>query len=147
MPWALSHSRSLGLLSLWLECFNSALPLAASSLFQCLLISSDMPMESSQSVTGPPFPLPFKKFSSCFVFLTEHVHGISQAKMLEWVAFPFSRRSSWPRDWTWVSCIAGRFFSLSDTPGKPLQNTWCKVILFICLFKYQQLVDIYPISM
>ena len=35
------------------------------------------------------------------------VHGISQARILEWVAMPFSRGSSWPRDRTHVSCIAG----------------------------------------
>ena len=34
-----------------------------------------------------------------------------QARILEWVAFPFSRGSSQPRDWTWVSCIADRFFT------------------------------------
>ena len=39
------------------------------------------------------------------------VHEILQAKVLEWVAIPFSRRSSQPRDWTWVSCIAGRFLT------------------------------------
>ena len=39
------------------------------------------------------------------------VHRISQAKILEWTAIPFSRRSSLPRDWTWVSHIAGRFFT------------------------------------
>ena len=39
------------------------------------------------------------------------VHGILQAIILEWVAFPFSRGSSQPRDGTQVSCIAGRFFS------------------------------------
>ena len=33
------------------------------------------------------------------------IHGISQARMLEWVAITFSRGSSWPTDWTWVSCI------------------------------------------
>ena len=38
------------------------------------------------------------------------VHGILQARILEWVAFPFSRRSSRPRDQTQVSRIAGRFF-------------------------------------
>ena len=32
------------------------------------------------------------------------VHGILQARILEWVAFPFSRGSSQPRDWTQVSC-------------------------------------------
>ena len=39
------------------------------------------------------------------------VHGILQARILEWVAFPFSRGSSQPRDWTQVSCIAGGFFT------------------------------------
>ena len=32
-------------------------------------------------------------------------------RILEWVAYPFSSRSSWPRNWTEVSCIAGRFFT------------------------------------
>ena len=33
-------------------------------------------------------------------------HGILQARILEWVAISYSRGSSWPRDWTWVSCIS-----------------------------------------
>ena len=40
------------------------------------------------------------------------VHGIFQAGVLEWVAIYFSRDSSWPRDQTQVSCIAGRRFTL-----------------------------------
>ena len=39
------------------------------------------------------------------------VHGILLARMLEWVAFPFSRGSSQPRDQTQVSHIAGGFFT------------------------------------
>ena len=39
------------------------------------------------------------------------VHGILQARILEWVAFPFSRGSSQPRDRTQVSSIAGGFFT------------------------------------
>ena len=39
------------------------------------------------------------------------VHGILQARIVEWVAFPFSRGSSQPRDRTQVSCIAGGFFT------------------------------------
>ena len=39
------------------------------------------------------------------------VHGILQGRILEWVSFCFSRRSSKPRDWTQVSCIAGGFFT------------------------------------
>ena len=33
------------------------------------------------------------------------VHGIFQARILEWVAISFSKGSSWPRDWTRISCI------------------------------------------
>ena len=40
------------------------------------------------------------------------VHGIFQARVLEWVAISFSRGSSQPRDWTRVSCIAGRYFTI-----------------------------------
>ena len=39
------------------------------------------------------------------------VHGILQARILEWVAISFSRGSSWPRDQTWVSCIIDGFFT------------------------------------
>ena len=43
------------------------------------------------------------------------VHGILQARILEWVAISFSRGSSWPRDRTQVSRIAGRCFNLWAT--------------------------------
>ena len=49
------------------------------------------------------------------------VHGLFQTRTLEWVAIPFSRGSSWPRDWTcvsWGSCIKGGFFP-AEPPGKP----------------------------
>ena len=45
-------------------------------------------------------------------------HGILQARILEWMAVPFSRGSSQPRDQTWVSCIAGGFFT-TELSGKP----------------------------
>ena len=40
------------------------------------------------------------------------LHGILQARVLEWVTVSFSRGSSWPRDRTWVSRIPGRRFNL-----------------------------------
>ena len=40
------------------------------------------------------------------------VQGVLQARILEWVDISISRGSSWPRDWTWVSHIAGRFFTV-----------------------------------
>ena len=48
-------------------------------------------------------------------------HGILQSRRLEEVAMPSSRGSSWPRDQTFVSGIAGRLFT-ADLPGKPLQK-------------------------
>ena len=50
------------------------------------------------------------------------VHGISQTRILEWVASSFSRGSSWPRDRIFISCIAGGFFT-TQLPGKP--STLC----------------------
>ena len=40
------------------------------------------------------------------------VHGVFQAGVQEWVAISFSRGSFQSRDWTWVSCIAGRLFTV-----------------------------------
>ena len=50
------------------------------------------------------------------------VHGILQTRILEWVAIFFSRGPSWPRDWTWVSCIAGRFFTIWATWEAPYNS-------------------------
>ena len=49
------------------------------------------------------------------------VHRILQARILEWVAILFSRGSSRLRDWTQVSCIAGRFFTIGATIEAPKQ--------------------------
>ena len=60
------------------------------------------------------------------------VHGISQTRILEWVAIPFSRGSSQPRDWTcipYVSSIAGGFFNTSAI--------W-EALLFFFLIQVQQ---------
>ena len=56
------------------------------------------------------------------LYLNISVHGILQARILEWVAFPFSRGSSQPRDRTQVSCMAGGFFTSWATKRKP-KNT------------------------
>ena len=50
------------------------------------------------------------------------LHGILQARVLEWVAISFSRGSSWPRDWTLVSCIPGRHFNLWATREVPFSE-------------------------
>ena len=58
------------------------------------------------------------------------VHGIFQAWILEWVAISFSRGSSWPRDWTQVSCIVGRHFTVQVTREAP---SLFLVAVIICL--------------
>ena len=61
------------------------------------------------------------------------VHGILQARAIEWVAIPFSRGSCWPRDRTQVSCV-GRWILFffrkvdslpSESAGKPLYTAIC----------------------
>ena len=53
---------------------------------------------------------------------TYTVHGILQARILEWVAYPFSSGYSQPRNQTGVSCIAGGFFTVWAT--KEAQEYW-----------------------
>ena len=60
------------------------------------------------------------------------VRGVSQARILEWVAISFARGSSRPRDWTCVSCLAGRFFT-TEPPGKPYNN-----IIFSLIVKWDK---------
>ena len=53
--------------------------------------------------------------------LGSSVHGILQARILEWVAIPFSRGSPQPRNQIRVSCIAGRFFTVWATREAPIE--------------------------
>ena len=84
------------------------------------------------------------------------VHRILQARVLEWVAFPFSRGSSQSRDLTQVSCIAGRFFTSWVTgegqdywSGQPipfpadLPNPGTKLGLLHCRWTLYQIEDVY----
>ena len=57
------------------------------------------------------------------------VHGILQARILEWVAIPLSRESSQPRDQTWVSCTSGRFFIIWATREALQPDTSIKQII------------------
>ena len=58
------------------------------------------------------------------------VHEVLQARILDWVAISSSRRSSWPRDWTWVSCIAGTFFTIWSTREAPV-DPWGLISSFL----------------
>ena len=57
------------------------------------------------------------------------VHGILQARILEWVAMPSSRGSFCPRDRTHVSCVsctADEFFT-AEPPGKPTNELYLNI--------------------
>ena len=68
--------------------------------------------QSERSPWAAPLTSKWKWKLLCWVWLFSQtvdyiVHGIPQARILEWVAYPFSSGSSAPRNWTGVSCIAG----------------------------------------
>ena len=88
---------------------------------------------SSESVE--PWPLLCLVIQSCstlydpmdYSLPSSSVHGILQARTLEWVTMPFSRGPSQPRDWIQISHIANRFLT-SEPPRKlltirPLRNS------------------------
>ena len=81
------------------------------------------------------------------------VHGILQARILEWFAMPSSKESSWPRDQTCISCnscIAGGFFMAEPWEGKPRifrVSTWksLNLLYLLSLHMNQKTSDIFPV--
>ena len=63
--------------------------------------------------------------------LGSSIHGILQARILEWVAIRFSRGSSWPRDQTRVSCSAGKFITAICIPQVCRYSSVC---ICMCLY-------------
>ena len=82
------------------ECFNSIKNRWKFTWYLIVLVAQSCPTLCDPRDHSPP---------------GSSVHGILQARVLEQVAIPFSRGSYWPRDQTWVSCIAGRFFTVWAT--------------------------------
>ena len=87
----------------------------------------DLSLKTISPLLTPLCPLWMKLTSMCACWLFNHVwlcdsmdcsppgssiHGILQARILEWVAILFSRGSSWLMVQTHISCIAGRFFAI-----------------------------------
>ena len=71
------------------------------------------------------------------------VHGISQARILEWVAISYSRGSSWPRDQTQVSCI-GRRILYHWATGEASSRGWeivMRAILVVVLINFNGCSD------
>ena len=78
---------------------------AALSRLQCSVLSHSVRCDWNPRDCSPP---------------GSSAHGIPQARILESVPISFSRGSSWLRDWTRVSCIAGRFFTTAPQMQRPL---------------------------
>ena len=69
------------------------------------------------------------------------VHGILQARILEGVSIPFSRVSSWLRDWTWVPCIADRLFTTWAIRqlffiAEEYSTVFLCVCVYLCMYIY-----------
>ena len=69
------------------------------------------------------------------------VRGISQARILEWVAISFSRGSSRPKDWTCISCTAGGFFT-TEPPGKPRKSEGMSLIVLTGAWSLPMVCDL-----
>ena len=119
----------------------SELPLRFSFTLRCWWLVASQHSYSHESVRHVEINLwPIKEYLSlrhflCWLFYNpvdcslpgSSDHGISQARILEWVAIFFSRGSSRPREQTHVSYLAGEFFT-TEPPGKPLRP----FLLFSC---------------
>ena len=82
----------------------------------CLQIEQKMHLEESRGYHITECYMTFSCVRLCnpkyYSPPSSSVLRILQARILEWVAIPFSRGSSLPRDWTHVSCIESRFFTI-----------------------------------
>ena len=89
----------------------------------CVLVTQSCPTLCDPTDSSPP---------------DSPVHGILQARILEWVVISFSRGSSQPRDWTWDYCIADTL--PTESQGRPcllwIYHIWpylCWGIFLLCL--------------
>ena len=81
---------------------------------------------------------------ACRSGIGSSVYGILQARILEWVVIRFSRRSSRPRDGTWVSHVAGRFFTVWATREIPLNTNMSLILNTRVRVSYFKLLMGYP---
>ena len=72
------------------------------------------------------------------------VHGILQARLLEWVTISYSRTSSPPRDQIQVSCIAGRFCTIWDSRERKSQLMWQTLLLPILRNRHTLIFSFQP---
>ena len=70
---------------------------------------------------------------------------ILQARIQEWIVIPFSKGSSWPRNWTQISCTEGRFFTIWAASKAHTERPAGRTPLW-CLGKHLQIIKAYPSS-
>ena len=83
------------------KCFAQCLLLSECSVCACWLLSQVQVFVTPWSPPG------------------SFVHGLLQSRILEWIAIPFSRGSSQPRDQIHIFCVAGKFFPIWATADAP----------------------------
>ena len=105
-PWTVAHQAPLSM-GFSRQEYWSGLPFPSPGDLPNPGIKPRCPSLQADALTSEP---PGKPTTLCGP-MDHTVHGILQARILEWVAFPFSRESSQLRDQTLVSCIVGRFFT------------------------------------
>ena len=119
----------------WMLSFKPTLSLSSFTFIKRLLSSSSL---SAIRVVSSSY-LKIKKVKSlnhAQLFVTPWIvayqasliYGIFQARILKWVAISFSRVSSQPRDWTWVSCIIGRWFYHLSHQGR---SAYLRLLIFL----------------
>ena len=106
---------------------------------QKLSISYNYPLKqlNSEQTLCCPLRLVYMRApaQSCLTLCSgSSVHRIFQAKILEWVAISSSRGSSWPRDWTSVSCL-GRHILYHCTTWEAPVSIWLLTIFWNWNFK------------
>ena len=123
-PMDCAHQASLSITNSWslLKLVSIKVVMPSNRLKLCrplLLLHSIFPSSrvfSSQSVLRIKWPKywsfsfsisPFNEYSGLISF---RIDWLDLLAVLEWVAYPFSKGSSWSRNWTRVFCIAGKFF-------------------------------------
>ena len=115
-------------LSLW--CYYGVIPISETEncLIAILIITIHKWSEVAQSCPTPCNPMDCSLPGSS-------VHGIFQARILEWVAISFSRRSFQPRDWTRVSHIVDRRLTIWAT--REVQYIVC-INYLLCVFYWDK---------
>ena len=112
--WSKSESHSVVPDTLWPHGVNS--PGQNTGVGSLSLLQGIFPTQGSNPAVQPRSPL----------YQLSHK---GSPRIPEWVAYPFPSRSSWPRNQTRVSCIAGGFFTNSAIRERVVIKIWCLVCI------------------